>query len=98
MTVPALDQDPPCALGADHTFVTGCLTNDVTGRRLGNDAFRISLSGKYAAQSAAKGGRGPRIRCSKAMVGSRGDIRSDGAQIAYQPLCSFPAPDPYATL
>jgi len=82
---------------ASRNFVTGCLTNDVTGRS-GNDAFRISSSGKYAAQSAAKGGRDSRMWRLRAMVGSRGDIGSDEAQIAYQPLCSFPAPDSYATV
>lgn len=71
--------------------------NDVTGRP-GSNAFRISLSCKYAAQSAAKGGRSPPMWHLKAMVGSRGDICRDGAQIAYQPLRSLPAPDSYATL
>jgi hypothetical protein len=38
------------------------------------------------------------MRRLRAMVRSRGDIRRDEAQIAYQPLCSLPAPDPYATV
>ena len=82
---------------ASCNFVTGCLNNDVTGRP-GNEAFHVNLSTKSAVQSAANGGRDPRMRCLRAMFGGRSDIRRDEAQIAYQPLRSLAAPDPYATM